>query len=44
MKLHPSTGLHGTISVRAMIYQLSEELSTVRILGSYRISDSTETR
>lgn len=31
-------------AVRAMIYQLSEELSTVRILGSYRISDSTETR
>ena len=25
-----------------MIYQLEEELSTVRILGSYRISDSTE--
>ena len=29
-------------AVRAMIYQLEEELSTVRILGSYRISDSTE--
>lgn len=31
-------------AVRAMIYQLSEELSAVRVLGSYRISDSTETR
>lgn len=31
-------------AVCAMIYQLSEELSTVRILGSYRISDSTEAR
>lgn len=31
-------------AVCSMIYQLSEELSTVRILGSYRISDSTEAR
>lgn len=31
-------------AVCAMIYQLSEELCTVRILGSYRISDSTEAR
>ncbi len=31
-------------AVCAMIYQLSEELSTVRILGSYRISNSTEAR
>lgn len=31
-------------AVRAMIYQLDEELSTVRILGSYRISDSTQAR
>ena len=31
-------------AVCSMIYQLDEELSTVRILGSYRISDSTEAR
>lgn len=31
-------------AVCSMIYQLSEELATVRILGSYRISDSTEAR
>lgn len=30
-------------SVCAMIYQLDEELSTVRILGSYRNAESTET-
>ena len=31
-------------TVCAMIYQLSEELSTVRILGSYQNNESTETR
>lgn len=32
------------LTVCAMIYQLSEELSTVRILGSYQNNESTETR
>lgn len=31
-------------TVRAMIYQLHEELSTVQILGSYHNNESTETR